>query len=255
MKQAILVVSFGTAVPRARDDIEAVETELRALRPQLPFYRAFTSPRIRRILADRGETIPSLENALEQMQRDGITDAAVQPTHILYGYEYDKIRKTVEKFRPQFERIQLGAPLFSCTADILETAAILDGCYPAEDEKRFVFMGHGTGHFADLAYPALETALHRRGRNDCFLTTVEGWPDFESVCRFLKDVPVTLVPLMLVAGDHALHDMAGDDPDSLKSMLESEGCRVSCVQRGLGSVPEIRRMYARHLKALLDAEE
>ena len=87
MKQAILVVSFGTAVPRARDDIEAVETELRALRPQLPFYRAFTSPRIRRILADRGETIPSLEDALEQMQRDGITDAAVQPTHILYGYE------------------------------------------------------------------------------------------------------------------------------------------------------------------------
>ena len=251
MQQALLAVSFGTAVPKAMAEIEAVESQLRAQCPDRRFYRAFTSPRIRAILAKRGQKVLSLAEALAQMQCDGVKDAVVQPTHVIYGYEYDKIRQTVEENRSRFETLRLGAPLFSHASDLLEVAQILDSHYSPQPGKRFVFMGHGTDHFADFVYPALETALRRRGREDCFLATVEGWPDFKSVSEKLESGVAVLVPLMLVAGAHALEDMAGEDPQSLKSMLQASGCRVECVQQGLGSVPEIRKIYAHHLQAAL----
>lgn len=255
MKRALLVVSFGTSVPQARANILTVENTLKEAAPDWSFYRAFTSPRIRASLAKRGETIPSLEEALKKILRDGIRCVTVQPTHILYGLEYDKMKDTVEKYRPAFDRLILGVPLFSSMEDILETAQILSSHYPVEKEKHYVFMGHGTEHFADVVYPALEAVLHRMGRTDCLVATVEGWPDFESVCSGLAKIPVKLVPLMLCAGEHALKDMAGDTPGSLKSMLECRGCQVEWIQEGLGMLPEIRRIYARHLKSLTETEE
>lgn len=250
MKQALLAVSFGTSVSRAGESIDAVENALRKQAPHLPFYRAFTSPTIRRILAARGQAVPGLEEALERMRSDGASHVILQPTHLLYGYEYDKLKATAEVCAQGFEKFQTGSPLLAGTQDLLELARVLDAVYPAVPEQEYVFLGHGTEHFANMVYPALETVLHTLGRVDCFVTTVEGWPDYETTAEKMRTMRAHLVPLMLVAGEHALNDMAGEH-SSLKAVLEAQGKAVECTMTGLGLLAGVQEMYCRHLRQML----
>ena len=166
MKQALVIASFGTSVPEARSSIEAVEKTLIEAVDDYTAIRAFTSPTIRRILAKRGEEVPSLPEALEQLRARGVRRAAVQPTHLLYGFEYDKLRAEAEALSAGFDVLSVGRPLLADTAALLRFAAGLAGMYPREEGGAVVLMGHGTEHFANAVYPALQTALRLAGRED-----------------------------------------------------------------------------------------
>ncbi len=254
MDRALIVASFGTSVPEARVSVAAVEDALWEAAPGYRRARAFTSPTIRRILASRGEQVPSLPEALAELQASGVRRAAIQPTHLLYGIEYDKLKAETEKFTQAFETLPLGRPLLAETAHIQAFAAKLSEDDPPEDGGAVVFMGHGTEHFANAVYPALQTALRLEGREDMLVGTVEGWPSLEDVVRQLEPggpKRVRLVPLMLVAGEHARNDMAGE----WKSRLEECGHAVSCCFIGLGQRPWVRGMYQERLVELLERVE
>ncbi|WP_298024130.1 sirohydrochlorin cobaltochelatase [uncultured Dysosmobacter sp.] len=254
MKKAILCVSFGTSVDAARAGITAVENTLRSLAPDRLFVRAFTSSIIRRILAERGETVPSVPEALEGLWSQGIREVLVQPTHILYGHEYDKIRAEAEPWRKRFDSLVIGRPLLADTEDIQALAAAMSRTYPPCADETLVLFGHGTDHFANAVYPALQTAFWLTGRADVLVGTVEGWPSYEDVSRQIQAggrKRVHLVPLMLVAGDHAMNDMAGAESGSWASRLTAEGCTVRCTVEGLGAVPAVQALYRAHLESIL----
>ena len=255
MKKAVVCVSFGTSVPAGRENITAVENVLRQAAQDRMFISAFTSPTIRRILRERGETVYSVAEALEALRSQGVTEVLVQPTHILCGHEYDKLRREAEPWRDRFEVLGIGRPLLTDTGDLQTLAAELSAAYPAQAGETLVLFGHGTDHTANMVYPALQTVFRLSGRPDVLVGTVEGWPAFEDVLAQLKardGRQVHLVPLMLVAGDHALNDMAGADPESWKSRLEAEGFTVHCTLRGLGLLPEVQAMYRTRLEEDLD---
>lgn len=240
MKQALIMTSFGTSVPEARNSIEAVERVLQETAQEYTAVRAFTSPTIRRVLAERGETVPSLTDALEDLHRQGVQRVVVQPTHLLYGYEYDKLKAEAEKFSDQFELVTVGRPLLANNHDILRFAEKLAEAHPQREGTSVVCMGHGTEHFANAAYPALQTALRLSGREDILIGTVEGWPGLEDVLRQLRaPCAVQLLPLMLVAGDHARNDMSV----AWKGALERAGHRVRCGFTGLGELAWVQDMY------------
>ena len=254
MKKAILCVSFGTSVDAARDSITAVENVLRGAAPDRLFARAFTSSIIRRILAERGETILSVSEALEVLWKQEVREVLVQPTHILYGNEYDKIKAEASAWQERFDSLQIGKPLLADTADLKAVTAALSETYPPCDDEMLVLFGHGTDHFANAVYPALQTAFRLAGREDVLVGTVEGWPAYEDVCCQLKRSgrkQIHLVPLMLVAGDHAMHDMAGSEADSWASRLTEEGYMVRCTIQGLGQLPKVQALYRDHLESML----
>lgn len=254
MKTALVCVSFGTSVPAARKSIIAVEDALRKEMPEADFFRVFTSSIIRRILAGKGETVWSMQDALQTLTDGSYDRIIIQPTHFLYGFEYENIRDSVEEARKQFPAITLGVPLLSNTADIQELAKILHQEFPQKQGRAVVFMGHGTHHFANVVYLALQAAFHMMGRKDMLVGTVEGFPEIDEVCQQIKDGGYTeaqLAPLMLVAGDHAINDMAGEEEDSWKSVLTQQGIQVECVLQGLGMNSGVQEMYRRHLRELL----
>lgn len=249
-EQAIVITSFGTSVPEARASITAVEQALAAAAPDYTCVQAFTSPTIRRILRDRGEDVASLSEALERLASQGVRRVIVQPTHLLYGYEYDRLRAGAEALSARFSSLTVGSPLLADDGDLRRFARHLSQDHPRAEGAVTVFMGHGTGHFANAAYPALQTALHLLNRNDLYIGTVEGWPGLEDILRQLEpDGPrrVALLPLMLVAGDHARNDMAGE----WKPRLEQAGHTVACSFTGLGQLSWVQEMYRERLTALL----
>lgn len=254
MKTALLCVSFGTSVPAARKSIAAVEEALRRELPEADFYRAFTSKTIRGILAAQGEELWSAQEALDHLTGGSYDRVVVQPTHFLYGLEYENLRACVEEARQRFPQLLLGSPLLSDTGDLRTLAGVLAQEYPPEEGTALVFMGHGTPHFSNVVYPAMQTVFHMMGRGDVYVGTVAGWPGIGELCAQLKAGSYTCVrtaPLMLVAGDHALNDMAGEGPDSWRSILTREGYEVDCVLQGLGVLPKVQEMYRSGLRELL----
>lgn len=177
MKEALLTVSFGTAVEQARQaDICAVERTVAQALPHLPAYQAYTSPTIRRILARRGIDIPGFVPALEQLAQDGVEQVYVLPTHVLPGYEYDDLLEAVEKIRPQFQQLRMAPPLLGDTWGVRALAQILCDRFPRQEGQAVVLLGHGTEHPGNLVYPALQGVLDWLGREDILIGTVEGWP-------------------------------------------------------------------------------
>lgn len=258
MKKAVVCVSFGTSVPAGRENITAVENVLRQAAQERIFVSAFTSGVIRRILKERGEVVHSVAEALEELWKQDVTEVLVQPTHILCGHEYDKLRREAEPWRDRFEKLRIGRPLLTDTGDLQTLAAELSAAYPAQAGETLVLFGHGTDHTANMVYPALQTVFHLSGRPDVLVGTVEGWPAFEDVLAQLKardGKQVHLVPLMLVAGDHAMNDMAGGDPESWKSRLESEGYTVRSTLWGLGVMPAVQTMYRTRLEEELRKDD
>lgn len=248
MRHALIVTSFGTSVPEARAGIAAVEKTLEEAAPGYIVLRSFTSPTIRRILAGRGEYVPSLTEALERLQSLGADRVVVQPTHLLYGYEYDKLKAEAEEFSGRFEMVRVGKPLVADNRSILRFAEKLAQAHPQQDGAAVVYMGHGTAHFANAVYPAMQTALNLAGRSDIWIGTVEGWPGLEDILRLLKTpCKVKLLPLMLVAGGHARRDMAV----VWKEALERAGHSVQCEFIGLGELAWVQEMYRDRLMEVL----
>ena len=256
VKEALLAVSFGTVPERARrEEIGGVEGALRRRAPHLPFARAYTSPTIRRILAKRGTVIPSLEEALEEQRAAGVERLYVLPTHLLPGYEYDAIARTVDAFRPGFREVRLAPPLMGDTQAVRALAWVLMERWPRTPDRGIALVGHGTAHLGNLVYPALQGVFDLAGREDVLVGTIEGWPGLEELLPAFRRQgvhQVTLVPLLLTAGTHVGEDLAGPEPESWKSRLEAAGFRVDVVLEGLGRMPQVQELYVRRLEQLLE---
>ncbi len=251
-KKALLVVSFGTSyLDTLEKTIAPIEAEIAAALPEREPRRAFTSGMILRKLAAGGCHIDSVPDALERLLAQGFDDVLVQPSHVMNGDEYDKLARLAEPFASRFRRFALGTPLLTEVEDYHAVArAVLAELPPERADTAHVFMGHGSEHHANASYCQLEYVFHDLGRRDVLIGTVEGYPTLDEVRRRLRERPqvdrLVLRPLMVVAGDHARNDLAGDAPDSWKNLLEGEGYQVSCLLRGLGEYPGIRRLFADH---------
>ncbi len=255
-RQAILAVSFGTSYRETRErTIGAIERDIREAFPDWEVRRAFTSPTIIRVMRERdGIEVDNVEEALIRLWEDGFRQVAVQPTLVIRGFEYDRLLETVERFAPRFDRLVCGRPLLDSEEDFQVCAQVLaEEFAPLRSrETSLVFMGHGTEHAANAAYEKFQETCREQGLGDLLIGTVESAPDLRDMVQAVRDrdtTRVVLAPLMVVAGDHAANDMAGDEEYSWKSRFLQAGYEVDCVMRGLGEYQGIRRLYVSHAAA------
>ncbi len=252
--KAILVVSFGTSyADTCAVTIGQIEKDIQAAYPQYRVYRAWTSGMIRRKLQKRdGIRIFDVKEAMKQMKEDGIRKVVVQPTHVLNGIENDLMTSDAMAYQEEFEQIVVGAPLLTFAEDNEKVIkAVVRELHPADDEA-LVLMGHGTEHFSNAIYAALDYQFKDLGYPNIFMGTVEAYPTIQSLIKAVKACSprrVLLAPFMIVAGDHANNDLAGDDEDSWKTRFEQEGFAVECILRGLGEYREIRELLLAHTEA------
>ena len=256
-KKALLVVSFGTSYSDTRrKNIEHIEEILHCAFPDRIFYHAYTSGMILKKLRERdGIVIPAVAEAMQQICADGITDLLVQPTHIINGIENDQMKQIVLSFRDRLPHLYFGSPLLTTTQDQFDVIDALCREMPVLTEKdALVFMGHGTPHYANSIYAALDYAFKSRGLQQVHIGTVEAYPDLTEIMTKLEETDVNhvyLTPFMLVAGDHASNDLAGEAEDSWKSILEARGYRVTCILKGLGEYESVCRLYVSHAQQAL----
>lgn len=248
----ILVASFGTShLDTLEKTIAAVEAETENAYEEAEVYRAFTSGMIRRKLKEEyGILTDDVRDALAHMKKDGIGKVWILPTHVIPGEEYEKVLNEAALMKDEFSEMRIARPLLGYSEDYKECVnAVMNHICLAEDEI-LLLMGHGTGHFANSAYPALEYTFHSMGYRQVFVGTVEGFPAFEDAFARISDCrkkQILLMPFMVVAGDHAKNDMAGEE-DSWLTMLKERGYEVKAVLRGLGEMEEIRELFLQHLK-------
>ena len=279
----ILVVSFGTSFNDSRaEDIGGVEKALQAAYPDWSVRRAFTAQIIiNHVQARDDEKIGNMDQALERAVDNGVKNLVVQPTHLMHGAEYDELTEAVENYKDKFESVKIAEPLLgevgadetainedkaavaeAITAEAVKTAGFDSLDAAKEEGTAFVFMGHGTSHTAKISYSQMQAQMEQLGYENVFIGTVEGEPEdtaCEAVIEKLKDAgykKVILRPLMVVAGDHANNDMAGDDDDSWKSQFEASGVfdSIDTQIAGLGEIDAIQQLYVAHTQAAIDAE-
>ena len=279
----LLVVSFGTSFNDSRaEDIGGIEKALQAAYPEWSVRRAFTAQIIiNHVQARDGEKIDNMDQALERAVKNGVKNLIVQPTHLMHGAEYDELTEAVENYKDKFESVKIAEPLLGevgsdatvinadkeAVAKAITAEAVKVTEYESLDAAKeagtaFVFMGHGTSHTAKISYSQMQTQMEQLGYENVFIGTVEGEPEetsCESVIEKIKAAGyknVVLRPLMVVAGDHANNDMAGDDDDSWKSQFEAADAfdNIETQIAGLGEIKEIQQLYVAHTKAAMDAE-
>ena len=258
--QAILVVSFGTSYNDSRDiTIGAVEDEIAAAFPDYEVRRAFTSDIIMDILEERdGLEIDTVEEALERAAADGVKTLVVQPTHLMNGFEYTDLANTLSEYADQFEQVKLAEPLLTSDADFdaVAEAIAADTAAYADGNTAVCFMGHGTEAPSNSVYAKLQDVLKAKGYQDLYIGTVEAEPTLEDVLAAVESgeySKVVLQPLMVVAGDHANNDMAGDEEGTWKDAFTKAGYEVECVIRGLGELEAIQSVYVAHTQAAIDS--
>lgn len=256
-EKAILVVSFGTSyADTCAKTIGKIEEEIQEKYPEYAVYRAWTSGMIRKKIEKRdGIHTFSVSEAMEQMHKKGIKEVVVQPTHILNGIENDIMEKVIDAFRVFYTKVSVSTPLLTTQEDSRKIVALLIDEWKIHEDEMLVFMGHGTEHHSDFVYAALNYQFQMKGHGNMVMGTVEGYPTVEEVFEAVKKYQprrLILTPFMLVAGDHANNDLAGDEEDSWKSIFEKEGYEVECVLKGLGEYPAIRQIFMEHLEAVID---
>ena len=255
-KKAILAVSFGTSHNDTREvTIDAIEKDMQAAFPEYPLYRAWTSKMIINKVNKRDHVhIDTVKEAMEKMRADGITDVLVQPTHVINGIENDIMKEEALSYREDFHSISFGDPLLTSEQDNREVLeAVAEEFSWLKEDEVLVLMGHGTTHYANSIYAALDYTFKDKGHKNIFLGTVEAYPSMESIMKLVREYApskVVLAPFMIVAGDHAKNDMAGDDPESWYSQFKEAGYGVEAVIKGLGEYPGIRKILVNHLKSL-----
>lgn len=277
----LLAVSFGTSFNDSRAaDIKGIEDALQAANPGWSVRRAFTSQIIiNHVQARDGEAIDNMQQALDRAVANGVKNLVIQPTHLMHGAEYDELMEAVEAYRGRFKTVKVAEPLLGqvgsdagavnedkeAVAEAITAEAVAAAGYDSltaakEDGAAFVFMGHGTSHTAKVSYSQMQTQMAELGYDNVFIGTVEGEPE-ETACEAVIEAvaeagyrKVILRPLMVVAGDHANNDMAGEDGDSWKSMFTASGKFKSVETQiaGLGSIKAIQDIYVAHTAAVMD---
>ena len=256
MKKGILVVSFGTShLDTMEKTIEVIEKEIKERFTDCNVYRAFTSGMIiRKLKRTEGISIDTVPEALSRMASDGIEEVIIQPTHIINGIENDRMMEDLMEHMSLFKRIRVGKPLLSSVEDYKKAIHAVMAETELDDGEMLVLMGHGTDHHANSAYPTLEYTFHALGYSQVLVGTVESFPELKNVMAKLKIAgkkKVALMPFMLVAGDHAKNDMAGEE-DSWKSQLEEEGYEVRVIMKGLGEFEGIRKIFLEHIEEAME---
>ena len=278
----LLVVSFGTSFNDSRaQDIKGIEDALQEAYPDWSVRRAFTAQIIiNHVQARDDEHIDNMQQALDRAVANGVKNLVVQPTHLMHGAEYDEMTAAIEEYKDKFESVAIAEPMLgevgedatvinedkeavakAITDEAVKTADYDSMEAAAEDGTAFVFMGHGTSHTSNVTYDQMQTQMENLGFTNAFIGTVEGEPEdtaCDAVIAKVKDAgfkKVILRPLMVVAGDHANNDMAGDDDDSWKSMFEASGefDSVDCQIEGLGRIDAVEQLYVEHTKAAIDS--
>ncbi|MBP5581798.1 MAG: sirohydrochlorin cobaltochelatase [Ruminococcus sp.] len=256
----LLVLSFGTSFNDSRRlTIGAIEESLEKAFPDYSVRRGFTANIIIDHVKRRdNEVIDDIKEALERAQKNGVKNLVVQPTHLMDGLEYNDIVNEIAGYSDAFEKVAIGKPLLTTDDDFKRVEnAIVDWTKDYDDGKTAIcFMGHGTEAESNGVYAKMQELLTADGHTNYFIGTVEASPSVEDVLEKVKAggyEKVVLEPLMVVAGDHANNDMAGDEEDSWKSVFEAEGYEVKCLLRGLGENEEIRKLYVEHAQAAVDS--
>ena len=267
----LLVVSFGTSFNDSRvKDIKGIEDALQEAYPDWSVRRAFTAQIIiNHVQARDDEKIDNMQQALDRAVANGVKNLVVQPTHLMHGAEYDEMNELLDRYKDKFESIAVAEPLLGevgddatvINADKEAVAKAITAEAAAEDGTAFVFMGHGTAHVAKVSYSQMQTTMETLGYTNVFIGTVEGEPEdtsCEAVIEKVKEAGFTKVvlrPLMVVAGDHANNDMAGDDEDSWLSQFKAADCfdSVDTQIAGLGEIGDIQQIYIDHAQAAIDS--
>ncbi|WII07838.1 sirohydrochlorin cobaltochelatase [Methanomassiliicoccales archaeon LGM-RCC1] len=260
--KAILVVSFGTSYKETREKtIDAVEKAVASKYPDWKVARAFTSRMIIKKLKDRdGIQIDYITDAFQRLIDEGVRKVVVLPTHVMNGIEYEDVARISSEFKDRFDCFRMCTPLLTTEEDYDAVIDAIDKSYlqrvfnDAPVGRAMVFMGHGTEHFANACYCELQMKLSALGYQHVYVTTVEGFPSFEDTMAAMashKYNMVYLAPFMLVAGDHAVNDMAGDEEDSLRSKFIDAGCEVECILEGLGEQKAFQDLFLKHLENVI----
>lgn len=276
----LLVVSFGTSFNDSRvQDIGGIEKALQEANPEWSVRRAFTAQIIiNHVQARDGEKIDNMDQALQRAADNGVKNLVVQPTHLMHGAEYDELVEALEDYKDKFESVKVAEPLLgevgedasvvnddketvakALTAEAVSVAGYDSLDAAKEDGTAFVFMGHGTSHTAAVSYSQMQTQMTNLGYENVFIGTVEGNPEdtaCEAVIEKVKEAgykKVVLRPLMVVAGDHANNDMAGEEEDSWKSQFVASGAfeSVDTQVNGLGGIADIQAIYVAHTAAAI----
>ena len=281
-EKEILVVSFGTSFNDSRvADIKGIEDAIQAAFPDWSVRRAFTAQIIiNHIQARDGERIDNMEQALDRAVANGVKNLVLQPTHLMHGAEYDEMMDTLEQYRDRFETVAVAEPLLGevgndatvinadkeAVAQALVAEAVKAAGYDSREAAEaegvaFVLLGHGTAHVAKVSYSQMQNQMEKLNYNNVFIGTVEGEPE-ETACEAVIESvqaagyrTVILRPLMVVAGDHANNDMAGEDEDSWRSQFIAAGCfdAVTAQIAGLGGIEAVQQLYVAHTQAAIDA--
>ena len=278
----LLVVSFGTSFNDSRaEDVKGIEDALAAAYPDWSVRRAFTAQIIiNHVEARDNEVIDNMQQALDRAVANGVKNLVVQPTHLMHGAEYDEMTEAIDGYKDKFESVAIAEPMLgevgddatvinddkkavaqAITDEACKVAGFDDMKAAADAGTAFVFMGHGTSHTANVTYDQMQTQMDDLGFTNAFIGTVEGEPEDTACDKVIEKVKeagfknVILRPLMVVAGDHANNDMAGDDEDSWKSQFVASGDfdNVDCQIEGLGRIAAVEDLYVAHTKAAIDS--
>lgn len=254
-KTALLVTTFGTSYyDTAEKNILALEKSLSQAFPDYRFYRAYTSGRIRKKLWERDQIkVDSVQEALDQMLADGCDSVLVQPGFFVSGLEFHRLKLALEAYRDRFSWIKLGLPLLAPQINLAELLpALKPDLDKSSEDRALVYMGHGTQLANDHVYQDLTKVFREAGYEHAYIATVEGKDGLDQVITKLRAhnyKEIHLLPLMLVAGDHARNDMIGETPESWRNLLSQHGWQVSYELRGLGELPAIREIFVQRARA------
>ncbi len=253
-KKAILVISYGTSFKDTMEKtINATEKVIAEAFPDRELKTAWTSRAVIKVAEKKMDRrFPFIDEVLESMIKDGFDDVVIQSTHIMNGLEYDFVVDSVKKYRNSFKSVKIGSPLLTTEKDYDEVVDLIKKEFvPLAEDGSLLLMGHGTVHPANATYSELQLKIFDEGLYHTYVTTVEGFPNYESTLKMMRShspKKVTLVPFMLVAGDHANNDLAGDGEDSLKNVMKNNGFDVKCIVKGLGEIPSFQKMFVEHAK-------
>lgn len=255
-KKAILAVSFGTSYHETMEKtIGFIEKKISEKYREYDVFRAFTSSIIVKKLKGEGFDINGVKDELNRILNLGYEECYIQPTHMIAGIEYEKVLREAEEFKDKFKVLKIGKPLFQTTNDLKKLVKILGENVEFNDGEAVVLMGHGSEHCVNTVYAALDYMFKDFGYENFFVGTVEAYPDLETVLKFVKAKKykkAVLMPLLMVAGDHALNDMAGDEDDSWVNIFNSNGVEARAVVKGIGEYAQVAEMYIEHIQEYLN---
>lgn len=251
MKTAILIVSFGTSYKDAREkSLDNIYKDLAKVRKDISVYQAFTSGIIINQLAKQNIKINTIDQAVYEALNHQVECLYVITTHMIPGFEYQKMVNMLGKYKSSFKKLNIASPLLAKEEDCEKLVPVLNGMLHFCSEYEYILMGHGTEDAANIRYQQMNNASAKAGFTNVHIASVEAKPDLEDAIALLqirkRDKKIILHPFMIVAGDHAKNDMAGKE-DSYITKLEDAGFEVQAVVKGLGEYPEFRKIYVNKL--------